>query len=130
MNAPHQHPADILRISSKIDHVHLAARRHDRFNRAITQPHDAGDHRAFARFDHTGGFRFRHQGSDLFIRDPVLGLRLISKCPQNRAPGNIQERDNGGSNPGDGCHGRRHSDRDSLSGWGPRAVMPRQDALS
>jgi hypothetical protein len=59
-----------------------------------------------------GGFSFRHQGPDLFIRDAMLGLRLISECPQNRAPGNIQERDNGGSDPCHGCHGRRHSDGD------------------
>ena len=112
MNTLHDHSADIIRIIRQIDHVHFAARRHDRSNRTITQPHDAGDHRAFARLDHTGGFRLRHQGPDLFIRDAVLGLRLISECPQDRAPGNIQERDNGGSDPCDGRHGRRHSDGD------------------
>ena len=95
MNALRDHPADILRISGKIDHVHFATRRHDRSNRAVTQQHDAGDHRAFARFDHTGGFRFRHQGANLFIRDALLGLCRMSERLQNRASGNIQERDKG-----------------------------------
>jgi hypothetical protein len=57
----------------------LAARRHDRSNGPITQPHDARDHRALPWFEDTSGFGFRHQASDLFIGDPVRGLCPISE---------------------------------------------------
>jgi hypothetical protein len=62
-----------------IDHVDLAARRHDRSNGAITQAHDARDHRALYRFEDTGGFGFRHQASDPLHGDPVLGLSPVSE---------------------------------------------------
>jgi hypothetical protein len=79
MNTLHDCPADVVWIAGEIDHVDLAARRHDRSNGAIAEPHDARDHRALARFDDTGGFSFRHQASDLFIGDPVLGRRPVSE---------------------------------------------------
>jgi SAM-dependent methyltransferase len=47
--------------------------------RTIPQPHHARDHCALPRFEDTGGFGFRHQASDLFIGDPVLGLCPISE---------------------------------------------------
>jgi hypothetical protein len=95
MNALHDRPADVLRINGKINHVNVATRRHDRFNWPVAQPHDACDHCPFARFNDTGGFRFRYQGPNLLIRDPLFGFCLISKRPQNRARGSIQERDKG-----------------------------------
>jgi hypothetical protein len=86
--------------------------RHDRSNGAIAQSHDARDHRALARLNNASGFRLRHQASDLFVADSVLGLCLVSECPENCASGHIQERDNRRSNRGHGRHGRRHPDGD------------------
>jgi hypothetical protein len=57
------------------------------------------------------GFRLCHQGPDLLSVTRCSASAQI-RMPQDRAPGNIRERDDGESNRCDGCHGRRHSDGD------------------
>src|SRR5262245_57769028 len=59
MNTPHDRPSDVVLIRGNVDHLHFAARRHNRSNGAITQPPATRDHRALARLEDTSGFGFR-----------------------------------------------------------------------
>ena len=61
-----------LRIVGQIDHVHLAARRHHRADRAVAEPHHARDHGALAGLQDAGGLGLGDQGANFLLGDALL----------------------------------------------------------
>ena len=82
-----------LRRIVQIDLVDLRARRHDRADRPVAEPHDARDHLFLARLQHARVLGFADEVMDLVLRDLLLGLAAAAEQREDQLAGEIEQED-------------------------------------
>jgi hypothetical protein len=109
-----QRLADGFVASGQVDPVHLGPRRYHGAGHAVAQPHHAGDHPAFFRFDNPGAFCFGNNGFDFLVGHAAACRNVLSEQAQQGAAGNVEHPDQRLADFREGGHRRSDARRNPL----------------